>query len=175
MINFLPIIYEDELLYSVIARYQRMCGMISKQALLKDMFGKRIVMKSIFFPQYLNAFINNLPPNSMITSKELITKHTMFPFYTAFLSEEKAQMIFEMMAEGSGKGIESAIGFGGSKVKMHSYLRYCPICFKRDNVKLGESYFRRSHQIVGAMYCLKHQVLLKDTTVLSNGGGVTVK
>lgn len=52
MINFLPVIYEDELLYSVIARYKQMCGMVSNQALVKDLFGRLIIMKSTFF-QYI--------------------------------------------------------------------------------------------------------------------------
>jgi hypothetical protein len=175
MINFLPVIYEDELLYSVIARYKQMCGMMSNQALVKDLFGKIIIIKSTYFPIHLNAFVNNLPPTSKITTKEIIMNHTMFPFYTSFLSEEKAQSINEIMVEGNGLAVESAVGFGGSKVKIQRYLRYCPICYIKDIEELGESYFRRSHQIVGAMYCSIHQVLLKDSPVLSTESGFDFK
>lgn len=171
MINFLPVIYEDELLYSVIARYQRMCGIFSAEALVKDLFGKKIILRSTFFPQHINALVSNFPPNSRLTSREIIMNHTMFSFYTAFLSEEKAQLILQKMAEGSGKGIETALGFGGSNVKTQKYLRYCPTCFKEDIANHGESYFRRTHQIVGTFYCPKHQVLLKDSHVLSTQTG----
>lgn len=171
MINFLPVIYEDELLYSVIARYQRMCGIFSAEALVKDLFGKKIILRSTFFPQHINNFVSNLPPNSRLTSREIIMNHTMFPFYTAFLSEEKAQLILQKMAKGCGKGIETVLGFGGSKVKMPKYLRYCPTCFKDDIANLGESYFRRTHQIIGAFYCSKHRVLLKHSNVLSTQTG----
>ncbi|MBW9234679.1 TniQ family protein, partial [Leptospira santarosai] len=96
----------------------------------------------------------------------------MFPFYTAFMSEEKSNAIYISMAEGCGRGIETIIGFGGSKVNPSNYLRYCPICFQEDIKNLGESYWRRIHQVVGAMYCRKHMVLLKDSTVLSTGNGL---
>lgn len=175
MINFLPVMYDDELLYSVIARYKQMCGMVSNQAMVKDIFGKLIIMKSTLFPKHLDAFVQNLPPTSKLTTKEIIMKHTMFPFYTSFLSEEKAQSIYEIMAEGKGRAVESLIGFGGSKVKIPIYLRYCPICYKRDIKEHGESYFRRSHQIVGALYCSKHEVLLKESTVLSTESGFDFK
>lgn len=175
MINFLPVMYDDELLYSVIARYKQMCGMLSNQAMVKDIFGKLIIIKSTLFPKHLDAFVQNLPPTSKLTTKEIIMKHTMFPFYTSFLSEEKAQSIYEIMAEGKGRAVESLIGFGGSKVKIPIYLRYCPICFENDIKKYGESYFRRSHQIVGVLYCSKHEVLLKDSTVLSTESGFDFK
>ena len=175
MINFLPLIYEDELLYSVIARYRRMCGMVSKRALVKDLFGELYIINSSLFPQYIKAFVSNLPPTSRITTEELIKKHTLFPFYTAFLSEEKTKFIYELMengSEGAHLNIEKVIGLGGSKVKKNNYLRYCPMCYKQDMEQYGESYWRTTHQIVGSFYCSKHEILLKESSVLSTGSGI---
>ena len=172
LINFLPTLNDDEMLYSVIARYQRMCGMISKRAMIKDMFGELIVIRSTFFPKHLNSFVRNLPPTSKLTAEEIINNHTMLPFYTAFLSEEKTNNLSTNMAEGLGRPIEISLGLGGNKVRANNYLRYCPCCFKEDLEKLGESYWRRAHQIVGAFYCLKHKILLKDSSVLSTSTGL---
>lgn len=175
MINSLPQISENELLYSVIARYRRMCGMVSKRALIEDLFGKFVVMQSTYFPQYINAFIGNLPPTSKITADKVISEHTLFPFYTAFLSPQKTQQIYELMKNGGGgsrSSIEMLIGFGGSKVRKSNYLKYCPLCFENDLEILGESYWRTNHQIVGSLYCLEHQVLLKESSVPSTGSGI---
>lgn len=169
MINFLPALYEDELLYSVIARYQRTCGMVSKLALHKDLYGKRMASTSVFFPKHIDAFVSNLPSTSKITTEEIIINHTLFPFYSAFLSENKANLIASKMATEHGSPIESSFGIVGSKIKIGNYLRYCPSCFKEDYEILGESYWRRKHQIVGALYCIKHRVLLKDSLALNNG------
>lgn len=172
MINFLPSLHKDELLYSVIARYRVMCGMVSKRAFVRDMFGKLIAQNSSFFPQHIHDFTDNLPPTSKISVEEIVFQHTMVPFYTAFLSEERFQNIYKTMEYCSNRIIENEVGMAGSKVKVSNYLRYCPLCFVADLTKLGYSIWRRNHQIVGALYCSKHEVLLKESLVLSTGSGI---
>lgn len=175
MINFLPQLYENELFYSVIARYQRKCGMISVRALIEDLFGRYVLVSSSYFPQYIDSFVKCLPQTSKVTSKEIIEKHTLFPFYTSFLSQEKTDLIYETMGKGSNGSkinIEKLIGFGGSKVRKPSYLKYCPGCFKEDMDTFGESYWRINHQIIGAYYCSKHHMPLKESPVLSTGSGL---
>lgn len=167
MMNVLPEIYSDELLYSVLSRYKRMCGMRSRRAFLEDVYGESKMLTSIFFPQYLERFRENLPPYSKITVDELIWNHTMFPFYTSFLSEERSDSIHSMMINGCGKSIENLVGFSGGKVKPYSRLRYCPRCYSEDMDELGESLWRRLHQVPGVLYCLKHETLLKSTIVPS--------
>ncbi|NRG28811.1 TniQ family protein [Bacillus circulans] len=168
MMNFWPLMYEDELFVSVIARYQRICGMVSKRALEMDLFQiyKRMGRKSVLFPQNLNTFVANLPPTSRLSAKEIILNHTMYPFYTAFMSVEKSDVVFNGMASGSGKCIENLVGMAGSKVKSNSYLRYCPLCFAQDLEEYGESYWRRLPQVPGTLYCPKHHVLYKDSNVV---------
>jgi hypothetical protein len=176
MINFLPILNKDELLYSVIARYRVMCGMVSKRALVRDMFGKLVVQNSSFFPQHIKAFVENLPPTSKVSVRDIILNHTMFPFYTSFLSGERSQSIFKSMETTcENRNIENEVGFAGSKIKVGNYLKYCPVCFETDIRQRGYSIWRRSHQIVGSLYCLKHRILLKESTVLSTGSGIEYK
>jgi len=146
--------------------------MISRTALIEDLFGRYISVSSSFFPQYINLFIKNLPPTSNLTSREVIERHTLFSFYTSFLSKEKTEYIFKTMEQGSNGSkinIEKLIGFGGSKVRKSDYFKYCPLCYKKDLEELGESYWRTNHQIIGAFYCSKHHVKLKESNVLSTG------
>jgi hypothetical protein len=170
MINFFPLLYEDELLFSAISRYKQMCGMFSKRALEMDLFQiyKRMGRKSVIFPQNLNIFVANLPITTKLSVKEIISDHTFFSYYTAFLSAEKSESVFNWMAEGSGKSIENLVGIAGSKVKPYDYLRYCPLCFAKDMDEFGESYWRRLPQVSGTLYCLEHHVLYKDSNVVIN-------
>ncbi|WP_278247831.1 TnsD family Tn7-like transposition protein [Alicyclobacillus tolerans] len=165
--NFIPQIYSDELLYSALARYKRMCGMVSRRAFLKDVYGESKMLTSIFFPQYLQCLRENLPPYSKVTVNELVWNHTMLPFYTSFLSQERSDSIHGMMVKGCGKSIENLVGFSGGKVKPYNRLRYCPRCYSEDMDEFGESFWRRLHQVPGVLYCPKHGVLLKSTIVPS--------
>lgn len=168
MINFLPLIYQDELFFSIISRYKQMCGMESKRALEMDLFQiyKRMGRKSVLFPQNLITFVSNLPPTSKITVEEIINNNTMFPFYTAFLSNERTETMYRGMEKGFGNNIENLVGLAGGKVKSTNCLRYCPVCFEEDIEKLGESYWRRLPQVPGTLYCPIHQVLYKNSTVV---------
>ncbi|WP_281759214.1 TnsD family Tn7-like transposition protein [Alicyclobacillus hesperidum] len=167
MMNFIPQIYSDELLYSVLARYKRMCGMVSRRAFIRDMYGEGKMLTSIFLPQYLGCLRENLPPYSKITVSELIWNHTMYPFYTAFLSKELSGNIHGMMVDGCGKSIENFLGFSGGKVKPYSRLRYCSKCYSEDIGEFGESFWRRLHQVPGVLYCPIHRISLKSTIVPS--------
>lgn len=145
-----------------------MCGMESKIALEKDLFKlyRSEGRKSVLFQQNLNAFVSNLPPTSNLSVRELIMNHTMYPFYTTFLSKDRSQSVFKSMEEGCGKSIENMVGMSSSKVKPSNYLRYCPNCYKEDIEHLGESYWRRLPQVPGALYCSVHQVLYKESSVV---------
>lgn len=147
-----------------------MCGMVSKRALEMDLFHiyKRMGRKSVLFPQNLNTFISNFPPTTKLSIDEIILRHTMYPFYTCFLSKQESKKVYLGMAEGCGKSIENLVGIAGSKVKPHSYLRYCPLCFAKDMNEFGESYWRRLPQVPGVLYCPEHQVLYKNSNVIIN-------
>lgn len=173
MINFFPVLYHDELLYSAVSRYKRMSGIISRKALESDLFNRSVGKLSVLFPQDINHFISNFPPYSKVTTKDIIMNHTMYPFYTAFLDHDKSTDIYGKMANKNARNIENIVGLAGNKVKPNSYLRYCPLCFKKDIEEIGESYWRRLHQTPGVFYCSQHQVLLKDSSVVINDSRVS--
>lgn len=144
-----------------------MCGMISKQALEKDLFNERRNMAtSVFFPQQIYTLVKNFPPNSQVTVREVIMNHTLYPFFTSFLSEQRSEEVYKGMAEGYGKGFVNLLGIAGSKIKTNNHLKFCSCCIKEDLETLGESYWRRLHQIPGALYCFKHQILLRNSKIV---------
>ncbi len=79
------------------------------------------------------------------------------PFYTAFLSQEKTNLVYEVMENGGNRthtSIEKIIGMGGNKVKKANYLKYCPICFKKDMEKFGRKLLENN-----ASACWSHVLL----------------
>lgn len=163
--NCFPILYEDELLYSIIARYKQMCGIISKKALIRDLFGGEVTLSSAYFPTHLKKLINNLPYTSKLTEDIILEKHTLYPLLTSFLSDEATKDIYSSVKEGKDERVILKIGFMNSSFKMGNKLKFCPKCLKEDIEVLGESYWRRSHQIPGVFFCIKHECKLLESTI----------
>jgi hypothetical protein len=77
--------YEDELLYSILARYRIHSGNIGLKSALDDIYGDRNVTAVMDLPSHLDRIITNMPIDSKYSAEELIEKYTLYPFYTAFL------------------------------------------------------------------------------------------
>ncbi|ERI95230.1 hypothetical protein HMPREF1982_00371 [Clostridiales bacterium oral taxon 876 str. F0540] len=165
MFNCFPILYEDELFYSIASRYKRMCGMSSKKALFQDFCNVQEKQILMYLPVHINALINNLPFSSKITAEYLINKHTLFPYLTAFVSTERAKDVYTKMLEGARESPLVKVGVNSSRVKFDGNLKYCRYCCKEDIENSGESYWRRLFQIPGVLYCLKHKVRLIQSNI----------
>ncbi len=165
MINCFPKLYRDELLYSAISRYRRMCGLMNKEAISRDFIYKENKIFPILFPFRLNKITDNFPIGSKITGEKLLYEHTMYPFYTKLLSKEVKSEIKENMLNKYDVNIFLKLGTG-NLIKQSNYLKYCPLCTKFDSDVLGESYWRREHQFVGVLFCNEHKVQLQESEVI---------
>jgi hypothetical protein len=165
MINCFPKLYKDELLYSAVSRYRRVCGLINKEAISRDFIYKANKIFQILFPFRLNKIAENLPIGSRITGERLLHEHTMYPFYTKLLAKEIRDEIKENMLNKYDVNIFLKLGTG-NLIKQGSYLKYCPLCVNEDIKLLGESYWRREHQFIGVLFCNKHKIQLQESEVI---------
>lgn len=167
MITYFPQLYEDELLYSVFARYRMQSGSLTYRSTAEELFVNPKVRPDI-------EFINQLKPEAVEllcrdkSIEEVILKHTMACYYARFLSKEKRdealKAVFRM--EGSYSNLFSIPKI---KSKRKKHLRYCPVCVKADRARYGESYWHRKHQIYGIDICYKHGCELIESPVLNSG------
>lgn len=85
MITYFPKIYEDELLYSVFARYGMQSGSLTYRSMAEELLTEPRASLSI-------EFINQLQPEVIkllcrnLSFEEIILKHTMASYYARFLS-----------------------------------------------------------------------------------------
>lgn len=165
MLNLFPRIYEGELLYSIVSRYKRVAGIVSKKALVKDLYSQLVSLNNLHFPVHVYDLVNNIPPNNTINAESIIKNNTLYRPFTSFLSENKAQIILENMMQGRSCNPYAQIGLTGSKVKMNNTLLYCSSCIKEDIKEYGESYWRVLHQVPGVLYCKKHNKCLSKSKV----------
>ncbi|MBB6215101.1 hypothetical protein HNQ80_001190 [Anaerosolibacter carboniphilus] len=165
MMTFFPVPYDDEVLYSILARYHIRSGNISLKSTLEDIFSKSSITSVMDLPSHINRIIKNMPINTEYTSDEIIEKYTLYPFYTAFLPLAEAAKIKNYMKEEEGGRIYNKIGLMASSISFNQYFKFCPQCNKEDMKKYGELYWHRVHQIPGIFVCPQHKVMLHDSEV----------
>lgn len=169
MMTFFPVPYEDEVLYSVLARYHVRSGNISYKATMRDLFGSTSVAAVMDLPSNIHNLVNNMPLNSRYTEEYLIKNHTLFQFYSAFLPPERSEQVFQSMKGENGGSIYTRTGIMASSIVLNQYFKFCPTCTEEDKLQYGELYWHRVHQIPGVLVCPKHYVPLYNSLVLVRG------
>lgn len=166
---FFPTPYEDELLYSVLARYCIQSGNISAIQNFDDIFGTRNAIASIELPGNLDALISNMPINTPYTADYFIFRHTLFPFIASFIPEGRAKGAMENMKNGDAANVYNMMGITASSIFYNKYFRFCPECMNEDIMTYGETYWHRLHQVTGVFICPKHKKILHNSSVLMRG------
>ena len=162
MIAYMPTIYPDELVYSWFCRYYVHSGCFSHKTVLQELYCKK--------SDYLSKeFIGNLNNEALeqigeiYSLDKLVLDHTMYPQYARFvpLTEKKEALyrlghdscdvhyLFPVLPRNDGE----------------RYLRYCPLCVKRDRETYGEAYWHRKHQIRNMSICVEHKCRLMESSV----------
>lgn len=168
--NFFPVPYPDEILYSTLARYCVRSGNLKEIHNFEDLFSSRNCIAVMELPTQLDALINNMPINSKYTADYFIYQHTLFPLFAAFIPQERAEKIIQTMKNGDGAISYIRIGLISNSITLNRYFRFCPLCFKEDVETFGEAYWHRIHQVTGVFVCSKHKIPIYDSTELIRAG-----
>jgi hypothetical protein len=160
MIAFFPDPYPEELLYSVIARYQERVMVIDRKAALLDLFGTLNALAVIALPSHLGALVANLPPGNPYTPEILIKQNTLLPYFAPFLERNQLESIMADMIGERGSAVAGRAGLMASTVKDPTTLQFCPCCVEADRKQYGEAYWHRVHQLPGVCCCPHHHVTM---------------
>ena len=152
-------LYEEELIYSVVARAGVRAGITSPKQLLDEVFNNRKTIATIDLPNQLDA-LTTLYHGNQYTVECLIYSHTLFPIYAPFIPEDRRKQCLAWMREESQGSVHLAVGLNASRVPTSKKVRYCPSCFKSQLESLGECYWSRLWQVQGANCCLEHGSLI---------------
>lgn len=167
MITYFPVVYPDELVYSLLSRFYQQSGYISYTYAAEDIYAYKQVRPD-------HEFINVLHPEmqAMITKsipmEVLVEKHTMFPYYGRFMEKSRKIKAFEALVTLNGN-YRNLVTMPTKRDSADRYLRYCPICAREDRELYGETYWHRNHQLIGVNVCPIHKCYLADSSVLISG------
>lgn len=159
MIGFLPELYPNELIYSLISRYHAMSGHIGHRKTTMEVLDDGRLMNIEFLNKFTDSFYKALTKNNSM--EDIVMNHTIFPFYAMFLEGEEKRLLYNFLIEN--KGVINVLG-------TRKNLYYCPICVKEDRKKYGETYWHRDWQIENIKICPKHKCYLIDTGIEIYGG-----
>lgn len=158
---FFPALRPGELLYSVLARHTRWSAGRPK-ATMNDLFGNAGTVASIDLPNRLDALAAHLPP--WLSVDALIDRHTLAPYYWAFLPAEVRRSIRAGM-KGNGGSLHLSSGLAAFRVGRVTRLRFCPNCVQDMHAQWGSPHWRRDHQLPSVLLCPEHGTFLRESTV----------
>jgi len=167
IVNF-PELKEEELLYSIFARYHIRSLNTSFKTTLEELFSSRSVTASAVLHSHIDDLILNLIHFNNYTSEELVFKHSLFNYYTAFQSLDRSNKLLEQLKGSDGKSIHGGTGIMASTIPYPKYFKLCPKCVEGD-LREGEVTLKRIHQLSSVLICPYHHEVLVETQVLIKG------
>src|ERR1051325_4889082 len=129
-IGHFPTPYPDELLYSICARYSSRVAYPDAKSVLRELFGSVTATAVIDLPNRLRTLAAGLPVGTSLTSDYLIDRHTLLPYYSAFLPPERVRQIRKYMKGSGGPAAHMGAGVMASRVPSPGCMKYCPVCIK---------------------------------------------
>ena len=157
--------YEDELLYSVLARTRVKNGYIAYTYAAEDFFLSPKTRPDI---EFVNAYSDGLLEEfeKIKPFSEWIKENTMFYYYSHFIPEDRKTGAFESLMQRNGEhGKNMCMPAKGNR----RFLRICPICYRNEIQTYGEAYWHRSHQMMEIDVCTIHNCRLMESTVKISG------
>ncbi len=130
---------------------------------VEQMFGRMVPLNPIF-PHELDEFVRRGKLSLRMTKDEIICRHTLLPYICTYLPQEQLQRAYKAVSNGPIDGAtNSQASARGRLIPM--FLRWCPQCVIDDRASYRETYWHRSHQLLGVPDCPKHHTTLIDSEV----------
>lgn len=163
MLTWFPTPYPDELFYSVLCRFYVSSGIKEHQSVMRQLFGRRvgINMATLYPNDAVHTVLSQLP-KGVFDERDMILKHTLFPYYTRMHQPKNREALMNDLLEGK------------SRTPTHLWktfprddygLRHCPLCMEEDTNAFGEPYYHVEHQIPLVSVCARHKCRLKQVQV----------
>jgi hypothetical protein len=137
LLTYFPSPYEDELLYSVIARFGIHSGITSSRQLLSTLFSKSDVTFAVDLPGHLKNFVKGLGNSSSLSVEEWIQYHTLYPAHLVFSPAERQQQVLASACGNNAANVHTRLGICASFVKSPQYFRICEQCQIEQRESLG--------------------------------------
>ena len=168
MITLFPAGCDDELDFSLFARYCARKPYTNQKAFAEELFGRNTVVATAGLISHISYLVSQLAPGHHYSADSFIEKHTLFPYYSLFLNPYQATQLREDMCNDNGPGMHMRAGLMASKIPLPSFLKLCSACIEQDREQYGFCYWHRKHQPFGVEVCAVHGIPLLRTKVTTH-------
>lgn len=158
MIAQFPVLFPDELVYSWLARHYIRTGYLAYSFVAEELFTSKSVRPN---PEFLNSYTQEVVEwiEKTTSMDEIVLQHTMFPYYGRFLPQMRKKRAFEALKAMTGN-YHNLLPIPQTKDGHIRKLRCCPLCAADDREMYGETYWHRTHQMIGITVCPIHECRL---------------
>lgn len=170
MMKLLPKPYPDEAVGSILLRGRLRTGLELKPFLnwVFDTPGRSSASL------LLGSNIVRIAAMCGVSASTLLDQHTVFPYATAFQTQDQVTKLRDQLLDKTLNKVGAVAPLVANSAHQ-GYRRLCLDCVAEDLADLGESYWRRTHQISTVLVCTKHDLPLVEwvgasPATLSNKG-----
>lgn len=162
---YFPEPYPGEALYGIIARLRQHTA-ATHFGFSWRVFGEEMRVFAINLPFRIEAIARLIPDRMGLNSEIIATRHTGFPYYTAYMDEKLKRRVLREMIGTEGNAVRTA-GARARPVTNTDFLRFCGECNSEATNQYGEAYWRQLHQLPIVTICPDHGVDLQQSTLSS--------
>ena len=147
-------------MYSYFARYKALAGYQYDTDVYRDFYGRPKAALNLIGCEPLPEHFRRDAPDWLPSDEIILSQHTLIPVYAAFHIGARG-------LDDQTPGRRSFADFGSQRIGRINRERralgmaYCPSCVEQDYKELGESYWRRLHNLYGVFVCPRHEVHLE--------------
>ncbi|RQP34990.1 TnsD family Tn7-like transposition protein [Burkholderia ubonensis] len=158
----LPRPFEDELLYNTIGRYMEQTCVEVPTTVIRNLFG-RLIFPTGELLCGLGVLAHQTYDSWGLSALQIVQQHTALPYFTSYASDQRFEAAYSA-AVGDGSARPAAfLGLVATRVEGPMMFRHCEKCAAEDIVRVGEAYWKRSHQLPGVLVCIKHECPLRNS------------
>lgn len=164
MLRYLPIIYDEEAIISILMRYAKNMGYQKYNDVLADFYHKQFNATecNVIWGIPVEKIYDNLPEDYPYEMTTFIEEHTIAKVYYPFISlRERKNLMNGVM-----KNMTLLNKYLNREEK--AIIKYCSMCVCNDVEKRGNVYLHRQHQIPGILVCAKHKRGLRKIIIERN-------
>ncbi|MFT4940976.1 MAG: transposase [Paraglaciecola sp.] len=152
---YAPPIYNDETVYSYVARLHLYRVETNHRATGQRWFGKA----PINIDQRLPVGLQHLAESTGHLTNHLLHNHTFFPLFAGFVSSP--DLLKQTMLSNSGHSLANISTVAQAAMKQLGGSWYCPECIEQDRLTFGLAFWHLSHQMHGVISCPVHAINLR--------------